>query len=109
MADGKNTLLMVMTLLCLSPAIRGDHLTDNNDLNIRLGDLFWTVFILSVFGFFIYLVCAYAVSEPPPPPSSSHRREESVVNVRILNLPELLNPGQSSHGRAFPPQPYSPA
>lgn len=102
------TSVFFLTLLCLC-TVRGDHHdgNSNDDLDRRLGDLFWTVFVLAVFGFFIYLVCSYMPSDPPPPPSHC-KREDSVINVRILNLPELLHSSgsqsNSSHGRAFPPQ-----
>ena len=96
--------LLVFELLCICSAAMGDHDHDNLDLDLRLGNLFWVVFILSVSGFFVYLVCTYAPFDQPPPASHS-KREDCVVNVRILNLPELTNQWSNSHGRTFSPQP----
>lgn len=108
----RTMLCVLIILLHMCSETLGDHRKDdddkhsNVDLDHRLGDLFWTVFILAIFGFFIYLVCSYIGPEPPPQTCTPHqRREESVVNVRITNLAELLH----TNGRALPPQSGSPA
>ena len=98
---------LIMMLLCASPVAA--HLEISGDVDYHLDRLFWVVFVMSVVGFFIYLFCTYQASEPPPPPR--RQPEESVVNVLLLNLPDLLKllHPNNSDGRPFYSQSYPPA
>jgi hypothetical protein len=90
---------LLLAILC--PSVTAT-LEISGDLDNQLGRLFWMVFIMMVFGFFIYLFCTYPAPDPPPPRRQSER---NVVNVRILNLQDLLK----SNGRALPSEFYPPA
>ena len=101
--------IITMLLACSASPVAA-HLEITGDVDHQLGRLFWAVFVLSVVGFFIYLFCTYPASEPPPP-RQTRQPEESVVNVRLLNLPDLLKllRPNNSDGRPFSSQSYPPA
>ena len=109
----RSSILLITTWLLLSFLCPASAYTiELTDMDYHLGRMFWAIFIAAVLGFFVYLFCSYMPPDAPPPPPVYHRvsPEENVVNVRILNLPQLLRQcQQTTNGGAFPPEPYPPA
>ena len=67
----------------------------DEETNVCMYDLFWTIFWLGVLGFLIYLLCTYPVMDWTTSSKGRSRSQasEPVINVRIINPLPLHNDG----------------